>query len=169
MNTDLIKKLAEKRKKLEGLKAERAAMLLAVTETPKYKGLDETVKTLARQLDETDADIRKIALDEYATYQNKKPGNGIEIKVFKVATILDPDRAREWSLHNFTPALKLDESAFKKAAIAGTIPPTLATVEEEARAQIATDLSEYLPDPNICQTTGKPIAECECEQHRMPF
>lgn len=144
MNIDLIKKLAEKRKKLDDLKIERAAMLLAVTESPKYKGLDETIKTLAKQLDETDADIRKIALAAYAVTGDKKPDGPVEIKVFKVATILDPDRAREWSLHNFTPALKLDESAFKKAAIAGTIPSSLATVSEEARAQIATDLSEYL-------------------------
>lgn len=144
MNIDMIKKLAEKRKKLEDLKAERAAMLLAVTETPKYKGLDATIKNMAADLDLLDLSIRNVALADYLLNEEKKPGNGIEIKIFKVATILDPERAREWSLHNFTPALKLDESAFKKAAIAGTIPPTLATVEEEARAQIASDLSEWL-------------------------
>lgn len=169
MNIDMIKKFAEKRKKLEDLKAERAAILLAVTETPKYKGLDDTIKNMAVDLNLLDLSIRVTALDDYNLNADKKPGNGIEIKIFKVATILDPERAREWALHNFTPALVLNTEAFEKAAIAGTIPTSLATVKDEPRAQIAKDLSEYLPDPNICPTTGKPIAECECVEHRMPF
>lgn len=144
MNIEMIKKLAEKRKNLEDLKIERAAMLLTVTESPKFKGLDSMIKHTVDDMDALDKSIRKAALDEYDYDQNKKPGNGIEIKIFSVAMITDVERAREWSLHNFTPALKLDESAFKKAAIAGTIPSSLATVSEETRAQIATDLSEYL-------------------------
>lgn len=144
MDAAIIAKLYQKRQEIADLRTERAALLLAVTETPKFKAIEERIKTMAAQIEDTEKDVRKTALDEYRVDQNKKPGNGIEIKVFKVATILDPERAREWALNNFTPALKLDTEMIGKAAIDGTIPVSIATVTDEPRAQIAKDLAEFV-------------------------
>lgn len=144
MNTDMLKKLAQAREEYEKHRQAANAMIEKVQNSPDYqfeKNQRDNAKTVMENLEE---EIRAYAILNYQADQNKKPGNGIEIKVFKVATILDPDRAREWCMTNFTPALKLDESVFKKAAVDGTIPVSLVTVTEEPRTQIASDLSEYL-------------------------
>lgn len=169
MNTDLIKELAQTRRLVDELKQKRDALLEKVTKSTEYTDIENALEEAGEHMVEIDVAIRKEALATYDLTQNKKPGHGIEIKIFSVATILDRDRAREWCMGNFTPALKLDESIFKRAAIDGTIPASLVTVSEEPRAQIASDLSEFLPDPNICPTSGKPNAECQCEKHRIPF
>lgn len=161
MNTDLLKQLAKAREDYETHRTAANEMIEKVKNSPDYQHLKfqrDIAQTLVENLE---ADIKAAAQVRYTVDQNKKPGNGIEIKIFKVATILDPDRAREWCMTNFRPALKLDETMLRKAAVdGGTIPASVVTVTEEPRAQIASDLSEFLPNPLICQVTGKLKTEC---------
>lgn len=64
----------------------------------------------------------------------------VSVKMFSIVQISDEQKAKEWCIDHFTPALKLDAKTFEKAAKDGNIPADLATVTKEARAQIATKL-----------------------------
>ena len=146
--TDILSALNDldlARNSLENAKAQQKLMLDALKANPDYIAWEAAIKDYSAKVDEADKLVRDLALKAYATDKDKKPNAWVEIKTFKVATILDPERAREWCLHNFTPALKLDTKAVEKAAIAGSIPSSIATVSEEPRAQIASDLSDLIP------------------------
>lgn len=163
MSTELIEKLSilhKVRADLARTKDRQKELLDKAKADPEYVALEKATENYAKALDELDAQIREQAIADYLANQNKKPGNGIEIKIFKVATILDPEHAREWCMTNFRPALKLDETMLRKTAIEGAIPSSVVSVTQEPRAQIATDLSEFVPNPLICQVTGKLKTEC---------
>jgi hypothetical protein len=89
----------------------------------------------------TEKNVREIALSEYAANQVKDFG-GVQIKNF---TILEYDEqaAVNYCLkHQHAGLLKLDKRGFEK--VAKITQPDFVTIKEEPRAQIATDLSEYL-------------------------
>lgn len=142
-----IQKLAQVRQTLAGLQATKQTMLDTVLKDVVYIGIEKQITDMKGLQDALDANIRAAALGQYLKDQNKHPGSGVEIKVFPAIEHGAPEAIREWCLHNFTPALSVNYKVFDKAALDGNIPKNLATVRDEPRAQIAQDLSEFLPVP----------------------
>lgn len=140
-----IQKLAHARRVLEGLKATRNAMLETVTKDVIYIGLEKQIKDMQTLADTLEGQVREAGLAQYQVSKNKTPGTGWAVKIFKKVVVQEGIDLKEWCLHNFTPALKVDEKLFEKAAVVGGIPASVATVEDDPRVQIASDLSEFLP------------------------
>lgn len=127
-------KIVETRKELEA----------AIEETPEYRVWNiakNAASEASAEVDKLEAEIKALAIANFDG--NKTPANGLVIKVFQVVT-MDEKSAREWAFINYRPALKLDKTAIEKAAKDGTVPAEIATVTSENRAQLASDLSEYL-------------------------
>ena len=134
----LLDNLKISRNDAEFYKAEKKSMLELVTTREDYllasvkqeeselivAGLETQIRTMALQLNEVMADLP----------------DRVSVKMFSIVQISDEQKAKEWCIDHFTPALKLDAKTFEKAAIGGNIPADLATVTKEARAQIATKL-----------------------------
>lgn len=136
--------LALARQQEAELKEKQAAMIAEVQNLPKYAELELQRSQVKADIERLSEDIKLEALEEFNGTKNKKPFDGVEIKVFTVVNITDERKAREWCMQNFRPALKLDVKVFEKAAKDGNVPDELAKVELEPRAQIAADLSTYL-------------------------
>ena len=134
----LLDNLKISRNDAEFYKAEKKSMLELVTTREDYllasvkqeeselivAGLETQIRTMALQLNEVMADLP----------------DRVSVKMFSIVQISDEQKAKEWCIYHFTPALKLDAKTFEKAAKDGNIPADLATVTKEARAQIATKL-----------------------------
>lgn len=90
------------------------------------------------EVDRLDAKIRADALSLHEICADLP--DRVTVKKFTNVSIKSIPDAIAWCKQNFTPALKLDEKMFEKAAKDGTIPAELAEVKTEFRAQIATKL-----------------------------
>jgi len=86
---------------------------------------------------EAEALLRELTLQAYAETGNKAPAEGVSVKIFEVLNY-DSKEAMGWALEHRV-ALKLDTPTFEKIAKVDT--PSFVTITEEARAQIARDLS----------------------------
>lgn len=139
-----LQDLATARATEEQLKKQQVAMLLEVQNSDQYTQVDLQRTQAKAEIERLTELVKSKALEEFNGTKNKKPFDGVEIKVFTVVNITDERKAREWCVANFRPALKLDVKVFEKAAKDGHIPDELAKVELEPRAQIAADLSMYL-------------------------
>lgn len=139
-----ITELAQMRVRRNELHTKQQKLLLELQNSEPYMQLDMMRTQADAEIERLTEEIRMKALEEFNGTNNKHPFGGVQIKFFTVVTIHDEGKAREWCLNNFRPALKLDTKVFEKAAKDGTIPDDLVKVEAEPRAQIATDLSEYL-------------------------
>ena len=105
-----------------------------------------SVQTFAQQnIDNLTAELQAEALAEYQATSNKKP-EGATVKIFTVLKY-DVVAALEWARKELPEALTLDKKLFETHAkgVAKTKPIPVVEIVEEARAQIAGDLSEYLP------------------------
>ena len=142
---ELIKQLALAREVYEALKARKSALVEdALAKTAGYSELVVSVQGAKDCLEILESKVRDLALQAYAADQNKKPHAAVQIKVFKNVYIPNVNAALEWCLGHFTPALVLDTKAFSDAAKSGTIPAELATVTEEPRVNISTNLDKFL-------------------------
>jgi hypothetical protein len=88
--------------------------------------------------DETTA--RQTAVSIYRDYQDEAPLPGVVIKHFKVARY-DPVTAEAWACTNAPTLFVFDTKAFEK--VGPKLPGAPILVEDEPRAQLARDLSEY--------------------------
>ena len=140
MFEDEIKRLAQAREELELAKAEQKRLLDGFQRTDDWVNATFARDFAAGRVDELESTIKE---NSVASGQ-KNPHEAVTVKLFTVVKIVDDAKAREWCMTNFRPALKLDTKVFEKAAKDGTVPADLAVVEEDPRAQIATDLSKYL-------------------------
>lgn len=112
--------------------------------TPQYKEY-VAAKDAQRQIDDQisslENDIREVALSEFAENQVKDLG-GVQVKIFTIMEY-DDQAATDYCLsHNHASLLKLDKRKFEK--VAKELQPDFVTIKEEPRAQIASDLSDYL-------------------------
>ena len=65
------------------------------------------------------------------------------MKMVSKVEIPDLMAVKEWCLRNYTPALKVDVKEIEKAAKRNNVPSNLATVTDEPKIYIASDLSKY--------------------------
>lgn len=139
-----IRALADARREADAAKQSMNALIEQVKQTPEYQRISASREHYDGICETIISEIQTNALEIYTSEQNKKPHPAVQVKVFSVVKIQNDAAAREWCFSNFRPALKLDTKTFEKAARDGNIPADLAVVSDDARVQIATDLSEYL-------------------------
>lgn len=137
--TNLLNELGDYRKKAVVLQEEKKALLESVKQGQNYQNLEQEYKTAQENIDRLEAEIKRMAEEEYQSTGNKKPHDKISVKIFKVFQIVDAEKMKEWVFKNLQDALKVDESKVKDYA--QKIGPVQGTaVIEEARAQIASNL-----------------------------
>ena len=145
-STDILKQqiaeVAQRRAERDALAAElkdaRAAFEATLGDkAARLKGLAEAVAM-------SEDAARKLAEAIYATTQEKKPCDGVQVKVGTVYEY-DPKQAFAWAQETKMALIpeSLDVKAFEKIAKATPLP--FVTEREEGKAQLATDLSAYLP------------------------
>lgn len=139
-----LAELARARAREEEAKLKQDEMIEALKNSAEWLSLQGKRDNAREHKESLEAEIKAEALATFTATGTKKQ-EGVTIKEFTVVKISDESQAREWCMTNFRPALKLDTKTFEKAAQDGTVPAELATVTTEPRAQIATDLSKYLP------------------------
>lgn len=88
-------------------------------------------------------EVREAALTTYEETGEKSPHPAIKVKIYTVLEYSDSE-ALDYAHRLLPEALKLDKRTFEKVARA--IEPEFVTVTQEARATIARNLSQYLPD-----------------------
>ncbi len=123
---------------IESAKAEKAKIMDEVRASIGYSLWDAKQADAQLFADGIEAKVKEMAL-QLADACAELPER-VKVKMFSVIPPYDKAAAREWCFANFRPALALDEKTFEKAVKDGNIPPELATVIKEARAQIATKL-----------------------------
>ncbi len=139
-----IKELAQARASLAYAKDKARILEAELLSNPVYVQLKGTIQTIADTISQMEESLRAAALESFALDGNKKPHPAVTIKMFSSVKIANEESATEWCFANFRPALKLDAKIFEKAAKDGNVPSGLVVVGEEPKAQIATDLSEYV-------------------------
>jgi len=135
---DKLQNLKDERMFLAQVREEKRKIIQAAQETDEYKQADGDATTAEQRVTQLEAELREHGLTLYNA--DCALPDKLTAKNFTVVKITDPLKAKEWSIAHFTPALKLDEKVFEKAAKDGNIPADLATVEKETHIQIATQL-----------------------------
>lgn len=136
--TSLLASLAKTRATLEELKAEKKALVDEFENSKNYLDLKSQIAVHEEFAETFSKFVRDGAL------KAKTLPQGVTVKTFKEALVLDGEAAREWCFENFKPAMKIDEKILKGAIKDGLVPASIGKVVEEKRAQIASDLSSYL-------------------------
>jgi len=142
--TDRMRALAVTRAEIAQRRAGLDELRTAVEATPEwraYNATEEALRSLQDQEGQLYADCREAILAEYAETGNKKPAQGASIRMRK-RYVYDHDETRDWLMRYAPTYLTVDKKRFEKAV------PSLAgapvTIEQEPRATVARDLSEYL-------------------------
>jgi hypothetical protein len=140
----MLFELAELRKKYKEAQ-DAAKRTQEVLETEPLWQKVQSFKTDAAEVGELvsklETEIRNVAIYEYIDNGIKDLG-GVQIKVFSTLEY-DENTAVNYCLeHQHANLLKLNKTGFEK--VAKELKPEFVTIKEEPRAQIATDLSEYL-------------------------
>lgn len=130
---------AEYRSEVEELEAELAG-------TPAGRRLAEIkgkfLPTACADVGDAEEAVRTAALDLYESNgHHKQVHPAVTVKVFTHLEY-DPEDAIRYAREHLPQALKLDRSAFEKAA--RVLEPKFVTVLEEPRATVARDLSAYV-------------------------
>lgn len=128
--------------------AKAKSLLAAVNEAiaKQYGNSLAHLSTLAKEakeaIDRIEGDLRQDATDGWHLSGEKNPHPAISVKEFMVLEY-DEGEAIDWCMSsNMKNALKLDKRKFE--ALAKAAEPEFVTFSVEPRAQIKTDLSEWL-------------------------
>lgn len=134
----LLDQLKEARDRAETARESKRVIIEAAQSTTEYQIADENAQTADEKITQLEAKIKQqaLGLHELCAALPER----VAVKMFTVVNVPDELKAKDWCIAHFTPALKLDGKVFEKAAKDGNIPPELATVSKEPRAQIATKL-----------------------------
>jgi hypothetical protein len=143
-----IMNLALNREILEDAKTRRAAMLAVVTDSEDYKAETAVIEQAQAAIADATRLLQTAALDAYAATGTKKPHPAIGVRV-NTQVVYDPDKALEWSRSNLLAAVTLDRKMFEAhaKAVAKTQPIPFVALVQTPSITIASDLSEYLPEP----------------------
>ncbi len=129
-----INDVAINRETLKGLKEQERLSLTAWTEANKNLRLE--VETAQQMVIDSENILRKLTLEAYNETANKKPAEGVGIRITK-RLLYDAAKALEWAKeHNL--CLRLDLAAFER--LAKTEPINFVITEEIPQATIATNL-----------------------------
>ena len=145
---ELLKGLAKARQFEELCKKAKQDAMAEFEASPFYQALQVNHAQAVAKTNELTEQLRQDGLDIYNLDGEKKPSHGgFEIKTStKVIFSFEEPVIREWCFDNFRPALKLDTKVVEKAAKDGNLPPNMASVSEEPKVFIKTDLSGFLKE-----------------------
>ena len=155
MKSDTVIALAKARVDRQLARQNQKAMEDAFKNSPEYLAAVVLLSKAQELEDQAEETFREEAAAEYQALKNKH-ADAYDIKDETVVT-LDEEAAREWCLHNFTPALVLHIQTFVNAAQNGTVPSNLFTLDKKPKVYIHSDLSGYIPvDPAPEEDPPKP-------------
>lgn len=141
----LIKQLAQERVKAFDAKVITDQMIAKIKASDEYQQAELAYKDAQVEIGNLELDIKNDALVQFGKDGNKHPNAAIEIEEFPV---VETDRSDDflwgYCLDHMHKALDLNKKKFDAAVIAGLIPKYIAFVKKEPRAQIKTDLSDWL-------------------------
>ena len=140
--TAFLTALAAERKRVkvlqEKVKAERER---ALRESNYYQLIDELAFAQNTELSFYDS-IRDIAL--FRAENNYDLPEEVKVKTFKKVVLShDVETMRKWCITNLPGALLPDFDTLAGAVKLGIVPSEIGYIEEEKRAQVASDLSKY--------------------------
>ena len=139
----LLELLQEARAENTAFKEAQAKCLERLYQDPEYLELTQGRERWQEAVTKLENELRDKGLK--AHLQGQTLPQGLTTKNFTVVKVLDPAQAREWCLKNFPAVLVVDNKAFESVAKMklANIPAEIATVEQEPRVQITSDLSAY--------------------------
>jgi len=116
--------------------------LEATQEWRAFAAAQEQAAKLKEEAAQLDRECRARALAEFASTGNRRPAQGVSIRMRK-RYVYDEVTARDWLMQNAPAYLTVDARRFEKAA--SDLDGAPVTIKQEPQATIARDLSEYLP------------------------
>lgn len=144
-----LTELAAARQEYEQKKAELDALTNAFNDlhAELISKVDE-LNTVKKTHEET---CRNLGLVEYHATGEKKPIDGVEVKLWDV-TLFDPIEALQWCRVNMPALLMLNDKAYDKVLreransknLRDALPDMPGQVAEEPKTSLARDLSQYL-------------------------
>ncbi len=137
---DALTQLAQAREVQRDITNKQTAMVQAVTQSQDYLLLQALANHAKDAVTSLEAAVRRETLICYAMTADKHPHPAVSIRIER-RPVYEMDEARKYCFEHMPGAMKLDEAAFKKVALAGGLP--FVTIEEKPTATIATDLSEW--------------------------
>lgn len=140
---ELIVELAAERAVIEDMSSKMKTILDDTKRTQGFLEAEETCEVAKIMAEKTRVAIEELALEDFAKDQEKHPHEAIDVKMVSKVEIPDLMAVKEWCLRNYTPALKVDVKEIEKAAKRNNVPSNLATVTDEPKIYIASDLSKY--------------------------
>lgn len=146
---DKLKELAHTRWLLGHRKQELSEAQEALEETPQFAEVTDLVNEIntynqAEANLKADIGVASIRLSELSEYEDRKPVSGVQIKEFTTIEILDEKKAKVWAADNAPDTLTLSASKFNK--VAKVLNLDFVEIGKEYKAQVASDLSEYLDE-----------------------
>lgn len=143
---DKLIELAKMRKEVERLEVARDFVDDKLRETAEFAELEkisDTLRTVNQIKAHLEEEIRTSTLQEYLKVTPEPLPTGITIKNFKTLRVNDEKVAKVWLATNAPNLLSYSDSKLLKAI--ENLEIDWARVETEPRVQIASDLSNYLP------------------------
>lgn len=145
---NLLIELADKKETLTQLRQQMQSMILGVTESEEYKNILEQERITVETIDELDTKIREGALEYYKLTGDKKPYEGVGIRVMTKITY-DDESALNWCENWYRDALVIDKKMFDK--FVRKLPeeslPIFVSIEYQPTATISADLSYWRSSP----------------------
>lgn len=136
----IVEELKAARERANELREARQKLLAEFQSTPAYVAALAASRKADEEESKAEELVRSAAVASYLVDGNKHPHPKVEIRLYKIVNEYDEVAAKEWCAQNMRIALKLNTSRFEEAVKCGDVPDSIATVSEEPRARIATDL-----------------------------
>lgn len=143
MLVELAKDVAEKRQDVEEAKQERLTAERVMAETTEGKHLQWCTEDVANEqeaLTVAENQLKSAVLEVYKETQEKKPIDGVEVKIVKTMTYI-PAIVLAWCWKNAPTFLIVNKKPFEKTAVEMGAP---VKVKQEPKCYVAKDLSSYL-------------------------
>lgn len=148
--SEALGKVAELREKVDDYSIALSAMLDAVRNMEEYKSMEIERAALADALHQAEENAKALAVEAFRE-DGQKTRPGVTVKTFIERKLeYEYNDARKWAEAHAPELVVMDVRMFEKhaLAVAKTAPvPGVKVVETyELRAQIASDLSGFLPE-----------------------
>ncbi len=146
---EMLRQLAKARNAYEQYDSITDAMIEQVRQSDNYVGYCALMDEAKKRAEQLTDEIKRLAVAQFDG-QHKRPLPGVQIKERTRASIVNVEEARKYAVEQAQAFLKLDFTGLEKLAIKLADTPhhlSFALVSKEITAEIASDLSDYLPKP----------------------
>jgi len=143
---NLLMELAKKREALSEIRIALQELIKSITESKEYKELSEKEKSLKQETTELESSIKDEALFWYRQTGNKKPCDGVGIRVMTRVNYNSED-AIDWCITQLPSALTINEKTFERVIKQLQDVPEFVSIEEYPTTTISSDLSCWRTSP----------------------